>query len=187
MAKVKELEEKVRDLLEGKQEQLPASPARLRTYGLPLVYCLLTAALVLIPAAYWAGGKLKKTEQRIDRTERNVYKEIDSMKSKIPDEEMIKKIIEPYVLKEKDIETGVKKGIFAVIEEFGDDPSTLLIAIMQAQKLKKEREKAEKEKTSFNIDLDVCSREGFFEKNQLFVIWEKSEIEKLISFFVPAP
>jgi len=41
-------------------------------------------------------------------------------------------------------------------------------------------EKAEKEKTSFNIDLDVCSREGFFEKNQLFVIWEKSDIEKLI-------
>lgn len=42
-------------------------------------------------------------------------------------------------------------------------------------------EAAEETGESFNVDLECESRDGLFDTDQLFVIWEKPDIEKLIN------
>ena len=39
---------------------------------------------------------------------------------------------------------------------------------------------AEENVISFTMDFDCPGRDGFFDKDQLFAIWEKEDIEKLI-------
>lgn len=42
-------------------------------------------------------------------------------------------------------------------------------------------EVAEKEKTSLKLDFDICGRNGMYDDNQLYAVYEKDDIEGLIN------